>query len=81
MPQSLLAAVSLPGLQTQVQEFPFPEIPEDAGLLKVELSGVLRQRLAALQQLTRSRKAHIILGHEAVGRVDRLGKYAGKRSV
>ena len=40
MPQSLLAAVSLPGLQTEVREFPMPEIDADAGMLKVELSGV-----------------------------------------
>lgn len=78
MPQSLLAAVSLPGLQTQVQEFPFPEIPEDAGLLKVELSGVCGSDWPHYNNYPKS-KGPLILGHEAVGHVDRLGKYAGKR--
>ena len=78
MSQTILAAVSLPGLKTEVQEFAMPVIAEDAGMLKVELSGVCGSDWPHYNNYPKS-KGPLILGHEAVGHVERLGKFAGKR--
>ncbi len=78
MPKSVQAAVCLPGLTTEVREFPMPEIAPDAGMLKVELSGVCGSDWSHYNNYPKS-KGPLILGHEAVGYVDRLGAFAGKR--
>ncbi|MDB5572503.1 MAG: alcohol dehydrogenase [Hyphomicrobiales bacterium] len=72
------AAVSYEVRATQVRELPFPDIPEDAGLLKVELCGICGSDWPHYNNYPRS-KGPLILGHETVGFVERMGRYAGAR--
>lgn len=72
------AAVSFEGRRTEVREFDMPEPDEDAGLLKVELCGICGSDWGYYGTYPKS-KGPLIFGHEAVGHVDRLGRYAAKR--
>lgn len=72
------AAVSFDFGRTEVREFDFPEIPADAGLLKVEKSGICGSDWPYYKKYPQS-KGPLILGHEAVGYIERLGKDAEKK--
>jgi len=74
----LKAAVSLEFGRTEVQEFEFPEIPADAGLLKVEKSGICGSDWPYYKKYP-GNVGPLILGHEAVGYIDRLGRDAARR--
>lgn len=72
------AAVSVEFGQTEVREFGFPDIPADAGLLKVEKSGICGSDWPYYKKYPKS-KGPLILGHEPVGYIDRLGRDAARR--
>lgn len=72
------AAVSVAPRQTEVREFDLIDPGRDDGLLKVELSGVCGSDWPYYLKYPQS-KGPLILGHEAVGRIDRLGPEAAKR--
>lgn len=74
----LYAAVSYDFEHTEVREFDFPSISSDSGLLKVETSGVCGSDWPYYQKYPKS-KGPLILGHEAVGHIDRLGADATRR--
>lgn len=78
MTQTVLAAVSKPGLKTELQSFAAPPIGADDGLLHVELTGVCGSDWPMYQAFPIS-KGPLILGHEAVGTVDKLGRLAAQR--
>ncbi len=65
----------------EMQEFPLPEIGEDDGILKLELAGVCGSDPGIYKgKLGRAPRPYpIILGHEIVGRVYKMGKKAQKR--
>lgn len=69
------AATTIGRLKTEVREYAFPEIPPDAGILKVEAAGVCG---SDWQSYNSDRPARI-MGHENVGRVFRLGPIAAQR--
>jgi threonine dehydrogenase-like Zn-dependent dehydrogenase len=75
---SIRAAVSYEVRRTEVRELPFPDIPPDGGLLKVELTGVCGSDWPYYLNYPKS-KGPLILGHETVGTVERLGATAGAR--
>lgn len=72
------AAVSLEDRRTEVRSFAEPDIPRDGGLLQVELTGVCGSDWPYYLKYPKS-KGPLILGHEAVGRIDRLGADAARR--
>jgi threonine dehydrogenase-like Zn-dependent dehydrogenase len=72
------AAVSYENRVTDVREFPMPDVPDNAGLLKVELCGVCGSDWPYYQIYPKA-KGPLIFGHEAVGFVDRLGREAARR--
>ena len=72
------AAVSLAPRRTEVRELPVPEIAADAGLLDVELTGVCGSDWPYYLRYPQS-KGPLILGHETVGRIARLGAVAARR--
>lgn len=78
MMKHVAAAVSLEDMTTQVREIAMPEIPGDAGLLRVELSGVCGSDWPYYKTYPKL-KGPLIFGHEAVGHVDQLGAMASKR--
>jgi D-arabinose 1-dehydrogenase-like Zn-dependent alcohol dehydrogenase len=65
-----LAATKIGRLQTEVREHALPEVEADAGLLKVEASGVCGSDWHLYQ---RENVTPLILGHETVGTTARLG--------
>jgi len=70
------AAVKVGIEQTEIQEFPWPEISEDAGVLKVEASGVGG---SDPEMYRRENTAPCIMGHENVGTVVEAGPLFGHR--
>jgi len=77
MPEKVLAAVKVGVQQTEVREYPVPDIPEDAGLLRVEAAGICGSDVAAYKREL-GRGPHI-MGHENVGRITKLGRVAAER--
>ncbi|HLQ35203.1 MAG TPA: zinc-binding dehydrogenase [Chloroflexota bacterium] len=74
---SVLAAVKVGPLQTELREFPMPEIPDDAGLLQVLACGVCGADVHDYQLPLEH--GPFIMGHENVGRVARIGGLAARR--
>ena len=75
---SIRAAVSTDIRRTEVREFASPDIPADGGLLLVELCGVCGSDWPYYLKYPQS-KGPLILGHEAVGTVAKLGSVAARR--
>ncbi len=72
--------VTEPG-KLEMQEFPLPQVGDDDGILKVELAGVCGSDPGIFRgKASRApRPFPLILGHEIVGRVHRMGKEAQER--
>lgn len=75
MTEKAFAAVQVGALQTEVREFDLPDVPPDAGLLKVEVSGICGSDWPDYKKNDGPR----ILGHEVVGRIAKIGKIAESR--
>jgi threonine dehydrogenase-like Zn-dependent dehydrogenase len=75
---AIAAAVSYDIRRTEVREFDAPAIPAEGGLLRVELCGVCGSDWPYYLKYPKARGA-LILGHEAVGRVAKLGPAAAAR--
>jgi threonine dehydrogenase-like Zn-dependent dehydrogenase len=69
------AATAVGPLRTEIREYPFPEIPPDAGLLQVEAVGVCGSDWRAYNIDGPLR----IMGHESVGRIFHIGPVAAAR--
>lgn len=70
------AAVKTDIEKTEIRDFERPQIGPDAGLLKVEASGVGG---SDPEMYRRENTAPCIMGHENVGTVDELGEHAARR--
>ena len=75
MPERVLAATTVGAFHTELREYPFPEIPPDAGILKIEAAGVCGSDWQAYQSDRPAR----IMGHENVGHIYRIGPIAARR--
>ena len=74
------SAVVVDKRRIEVQEFSLPEIGEDDGLLRVEITGVCGSDYPVYTGDDGGRTPPpVILGHEIVGRVERLGARAAER--
>lgn len=78
MSTRLVAAVAVAPGRTELTEFPFPDLPPDAGLLEVEATGVCGSDWGYYTHYP-AQRGPLILGHETVGRVARLGRDAATR--
>jgi len=76
MTRTSLAAVMTAPKVTELREIPIPDIPPDGGLLKVLANGVCGSDPGKYKN---AKFGTIILGHEIVGIVDRLGDVARAR--
>jgi threonine dehydrogenase-like Zn-dependent dehydrogenase len=74
----IAAAVSYDIRKTELREFAPPDIAADSGLLRVELCGVCGSDWPYYLIYPKSKGA-LILGHEAVGRIEKLGSLAAAR--
>jgi threonine dehydrogenase-like Zn-dependent dehydrogenase len=75
MTEPILAATTIGLRQTELREYSWPEIPADAGLLKIEAAGVCGSDWHAYNADRPAR----IMGHENVGRIYRIGPIAARR--
>ena len=73
------AAVLVAPRQVEMQEFTLPEIGDDDGLLKIEITGVCGADWAPYLGDTKTCSPPVILGHEIVGRIERIGAKAAAR--
>jgi threonine dehydrogenase-like Zn-dependent dehydrogenase len=69
------AATTVAPLRTEIREYAFPEIPADAGLLRIEAAGVCGSDWRSY----RTEGPERIMGHENVGRIFRIGAMAEHR--
>jgi threonine dehydrogenase-like Zn-dependent dehydrogenase len=70
------AAVQIAPKQTEIQEFELPEIPPDAGILRVLRAGICGSDIPMYAD---PGKVPRILGHENVGIIEKLGELAAQR--
>jgi threonine dehydrogenase-like Zn-dependent dehydrogenase len=70
-----LAAVAVDAKKTEILAFDLPDIPADAGLLKVEIVGVCGTDVSYYKKSQEPR----ILGHHVVGSIERIGEAASLR--
>jgi len=76
MPETTVAAVLVAPKEFELREFELPEIPDDAGLLKLEACGICGSDIHGAERLNDGPK---ILGHENVGIVAKIGQRAQER--
>ncbi|MFQ5693474.1 MAG: zinc-binding dehydrogenase, partial [Nitrospinota bacterium] len=62
-----------------LREFPLPELGEDEGLLRVEMAGVCGSDYSWYHEKVQLPYYPVILGHEILGRIEKLGKKAADR--
>src|SRR6187455_2431071 len=71
-PGKTLAALKVGPSTTELREFDLPDVPEDAALLKMEVAGVCGTDVS--QYKLPLRGAPLIMGHENVGYLTRVGR-------
>ncbi len=80
MTQTSRAAVLLGERSMEIRELPLPEVKADDGLLRVEATGVCGSDIAAYHDgSSMFYELPCVLGHELVGRVERIGDVAAER--
>ena len=72
MPEKVLAAVKVGPSTTELRELDLPAVPDDAALMKVEVAGVCGTDVT--QYRLPLRNGPLVMGHENVGHLARVGK-------
>ena len=72
MAESVLAAVRVGPSKTEIREYPMPEIPADAALMKMEVAGICGTDVKLYK--TPPTKSPVIMGHENIGIVAKAGR-------
>lgn len=76
MAEKIVAAVKVGPKQTELREFDLPDVPTDAGLLKIEAAGICGTDVRAYPTPVRS--GPYIMGHENIGVVAKVGAVASR---
>ncbi len=76
--KSLAGVLEAPGKMV-MKEFPIPEVGPDEGLLKVEMVGICSTDTKIYQGKITHYPLPLIMGHEMVGRIAKVGKNAARR--
>jgi threonine dehydrogenase-like Zn-dependent dehydrogenase len=79
MTETSRAAVLFGRGELEIQEFPLPDVRDDDGLLRIEATGVCGTDVAAYDGNAPFYELPCVLGHELVGRVERIGEFAAQR--
>jgi threonine dehydrogenase-like Zn-dependent dehydrogenase len=69
---NVLAAVRTGPAKTEIREYPMPDIPEDAALMKMEVAGICGTDVKLYR--TPPTPAPVIMGHENIGVIARAGR-------
>jgi len=70
--EKVLAALKVGPSTTELRELDLPPIPDDAALMKVEVAGVCGTDVS--QYRLPLRGGPLVMGHENVGRLARVGR-------
>ncbi len=77
MAEQVLAALRTGPSQTEFREFPMPDIPEDAALLKMEVAGICGTDVKLYKKPPNN--APTIMGHENIGYIAKAGREFTRR--
>src|SRR5712692_2739898 len=75
--ESVLAAVRTGPSKTEIREYPMPDIPEDAALMKMEVAGICGTDVKLYK--TPPSNAPVIMGHENIGIIAKAGREFERR--
>jgi threonine dehydrogenase-like Zn-dependent dehydrogenase len=75
--EKVLAAVRVAPSTTEIREYPMPDIPEDAALMKVEVAGICGTDVKLYKHPPSS--AAVIMGHENIGTIAKAGREFTRR--
>ena len=75
--ENVLAAVRTGPGKTEIREYPMPDIPDDAALLKMEVAGICGTDVKLYK--TPPSNAPVIMGHENIGYIAKAGREFTKR--
>ena len=70
--EQVLAAVKTGANRIEVREFPMPDIPADAALLKMEVAGICGTDVKMYKEPLRG--GPVIMGHENIGTIAKAGR-------
>ena len=77
MVEKVLAAVRVAPSKTEIREYPMPDIPEDAALMKMEVAGICGTDVKLYK--TPPTKSVVIMGHENIGTIAKAGREFTRR--
>ena len=77
MAEKVLAAVRVAPSKTELREFPMPDIPADAALLKMEVAGICGTDVKLYKHPPFT--APVIMGHENIGTIAKAGREFARR--
>ena len=69
--EKVLAAVRIGPSRTELREFPMPDIPDDAALMKMEVGGICGTDVKLYKHPPSN--APVIMGHENIGTIAKAG--------
>src|SRR6201988_2399536 len=75
--EKVLAAVRTGPSRTELREFPMPDIPEDAALMKMEVGGICGTDVKLYKHPPSA--APVIMGHENIGTIAKAGREFTRR--
>lgn len=73
MVEKVKAAVKVGPSQIEIQEFPMPDIPDDAALMRVEVAGICGTDVKMFKEPLKT-GGPVIMGHENIGYIAKAGK-------
>ena len=75
--EKVLAAVRTGPSRTEIREYPMPDVPEDAALMKMEVAGICGTDVKLYK--TPPTKSPVIMGHENIGIIAKAGREFTRR--
>ncbi|HET9247305.1 MAG TPA: alcohol dehydrogenase catalytic domain-containing protein, partial [Xanthobacteraceae bacterium] len=75
--ERVLAAVRVAPSKTEIREYPMPDVPEDAALMKMEVAGICGTDVKLYK--TPPTKSPVIMGHENIGTIAKAGREFTRR--
>ena len=71
MAEKVLAAVRIGPSKTEIREYPMPDVPADAALMKMEVGGICGTDVKLYAHPPTD--APVIMGHENIGTIAKAG--------
>ena len=77
MSEMVRAMVRVGASQMEMREYPMPDVPEDAALMKVVVAGICGTDVKMYKKPQKDE--HVIMGHENIGYIAKAGKLFQER--